>query len=206
MPTVARFLLALTLCLLSRADSQSTESALVAELVQSAGTTTGLALHLGCGRSGTPDRTAALAQRTGMLVHGLALDEAACARAQRALEASGATGRAMVECVPVGPLPYLPDLANLVVVMDADALAAKGVTHAELLRVLAPGGLLCLLKGDRWIKSVKPRPEETDDWTHIQHGPDGNMVSQDRVVQFPPGFRWLDGLPINLNRWASCRG
>ncbi len=45
-----------------------------------------------------------------------------------------------------------------------------------------------------------------DDWTHPTHGPDGNLVSNDKLVQFPLGLRWLEGVPMNFNLWASCRG
>jgi outer membrane protein assembly factor BamB len=73
-------------------------------------------------------------------------------------------------------------------------------------RITRPGGVICIKKDGRWTKSVKPRPEGMDDWKHPNHGPDGNMVSADRVVQFPVGLRWLDGVPLNFNLWAACRG
>jgi hypothetical protein len=192
--------------LTAQAFGQGREEAIVQDVLQAAGVKVGLALHLGCGREETPGLTAALAQQTSLLVHGLALDQAARVRAQKAIESKGMMGRAMVECVEVAPLPYLPDMANLVVVEDMGALTRRGMKREEVMRVLAPGGVLCERKLWRWTKTVKPRPKEMDDWTHPNHGPDGNMVSTDRVVKFPLGFRWLDGLPININRWASCRG
>ncbi|HPD13520.1 MAG TPA: PQQ-binding-like beta-propeller repeat protein [Planctomycetota bacterium] len=175
------------------------------EVLQAAMLKTGLAFHIGCGRAESPGLTAALAEQ-GLVVHGLALDEAAAARARKAIEAKNLAGRAMVECVAPKPLPYLNDLANLVVVEDLAALAAAGVTRDELLRVLAPGGKLCILEAGKWAATMKPRPQEMDDWSHPQHGPDGNMVSADKAFRFPIGFRWIDGVPMNLVRWAGVRG
>ncbi|MBM4047643.1 MAG: class I SAM-dependent methyltransferase, partial [Planctomycetes bacterium] len=202
----------LSFCWLASAFGQSgPDAALARELLQKAELRAGLVLHLGCGQKDTPGLTAALAESPSIFVHGLALDDAACARARKAIEAAGVTGRAMVECVPLNSLPYLSDLANLVVVEDPAALTKLGVTRKELLRVLAPRGSLLIhergmLTGKKWTRTVKPRPKAMDDWTHPQHGPDMNMVSSDRLVKFPLGFRWLDGLPVNVNRWAACRG
>lgn len=195
--------LALTLaCGLARGAD---EAAMAKEVFQAAGVKTGLAFHVGCGRVESPDLTAALAEQ-GLVVHGLALDEAAAGRARKAIEAKNLAGRAMVECVALPPLPYLNDLANLVVAEDLAALAAAGVTRDELLRVLAPGGKLCVLEGGKWAATLKLRPQEMDDWSHPQHGADGNMVSADKAFRFPIGFRWIDGVPMNLVRWAGVRG
>jgi len=38
---------------------------------------------------------------------------------------------------------------------------------------------------ERWIKIVKPWPEESDQWTHWLHGADGNAVARDSVVAPP---------------------
>ncbi|MBM4039130.1 MAG: hypothetical protein FJ290_11520 [Planctomycetes bacterium] len=181
------------------------DDAAAKEIVQAAGVKAGLAFHLGCGRTEAPGLTAAFAEQ-GLVVHGLALDNAAADRARKAIEAKGLAGRAMVEHLKVNTLPYLNDLANLVVVEDAAALLAAGIARVEMLRVLAPGGALCVLEGGKWTKTVKPRPKEMDDWTHPLHGPDGNMVSNDKVFRFPFGFRWIDGVPMNLVRWAGVRG
>lgn len=176
------------------------------DLVQTAGWQYGLALHLGAGSKDLPDLTADLAARTEMLVHGLAWDAEACERARAAIAARKVTGRAKVEYLAPAPLPYLSDMANLVVVDDLPAVTAHGISQAELMRVLAPGGALCVREGGTWRKTLKPRSKDMDDWTHPAHGPDGNMVSEDKVVKFPLGFRWLDGVPVNVNKWAGVRG
>jgi hypothetical protein len=176
------------------------------DLLKLAGADVGFCVHLGCGREKTADLTADLAADSRMLVHGLALDDASLERARKAIEAKDLSGRAMVEKVPVNPLPYLRDLANLVVIEDFDVLAAGGLTRAEVDRIVAPGGVVCIQKGSRWTRTVKVHPREMDDWTHPFHGADGNRVSSDRFVQFPVGLRWQDGVPMNFNLRLGGRG
>jgi len=67
----------------------------------------------------------------------------------------------------------------------ADALVtvgeATGISQAEALRVLRPGGKALL--GDKVL--VKSFPEGIDDWSHPYHGPDNNPQSKDRIAQAP---------------------
>ena len=176
------------------------------QILEVAGIKIGLCVHLGCGSKNNPALTADLAAASSLLVHGLALDDAALERARKAIETRGIAGKAMVEKMPLVHLPYLRDLANLVVIEDWPALSAQGLTTAEVERIVAPGGAVCIRKAGRWTRSVKPRPPEMDDWPQPAHGADGNRVSADRVVKFPSGLRWQDGLPMNFNMWAACRG
>ncbi|NQT88236.1 PQQ-binding-like beta-propeller repeat protein, partial [bacterium] len=197
---------ALSLAILTAVPAlAASDSATAKAILEASGVKTGLAFHLGCGRTGSAGLTAALAEQ-GLVVHGLALDQAACARARKAIDARNVAGRAMVECVPVKPLPYLDNLANLIVTEDLTELRKHGVTREEILRVLAPGGIVCSYTGGGWPVYGKARPAEMDDWTHPQHGADGNMVSADKVFQFPIGLKWIDGVPMNLVRWAGVRG
>ncbi|MCX6899805.1 MAG: PQQ-binding-like beta-propeller repeat protein [Verrucomicrobia bacterium] len=176
------------------------------QILEVAGVKAGLCVHLGCGAKNNPALTAELAAGSNFLVHGLALDDAALDRTRKAIEAKGLAGRATAEKTPINPLPYLRDLANLVVIEDWPALTTQGLTTAEVERIVAPGGVICARKAGRWSRSVKPRPPEMDDWPQPAHGPDGNRVSADRVVKFPSGLRWQDGMPMNFNMWAACRG
>lgn len=181
-------------------------------LLDLAGVKQGLCLHLGCGRAESATLTADLAAGSGMLVHGLAIDDASLERARKAIDAKGMAGRATVERAPVNPLPYLNDLARLVVVEDFAALAAAGVTKEEILRITAPNGTLLMREGGAWTKTVKPMPKEMDAWTHPQHGADGNQVSTDSALTLPVGVRWQDGLPVVLafrvgaGAWVAAGG
>ena len=185
--------------------TESVDAVAAKRILDLAGVRRGLCVHLGSGRAESPGLTAELAAGSQMLVHGLAFDDASLTRARSAVEAKGLMGRATVEKAAVPPLPYLRDLADLVVIEDFGSLAARGVTMDEVLRVVAPGGVACILKDGTWTKTVKPRPVEMDEWTHPYHGPDGNIVSTDAVVALPLGYRWLDGFPKNVTGFAATR-
>lgn len=182
------------------------DGATAKKLLQLSGQQAGVCFHLGCGQAASAGLTAALAEDGNWVVHGLALDEASLARARKAIETRGVAGRAVVAKAASAALPYLPDLANLVVVEDPSALTAPGITREEILRVLAPEGVLCVRENGKWQKTVKPRPTDMDSWPQTYHGADGNMVSIDKLVKFPIGYRWMDGLPTNIAVWSSCRG
>ena len=73
----------------------------------------------------------------------------------------------------------------------ADAVwLAPGLAHPpsqkEIMRVLHPGGV-CLASG-----SVVRKPAQTgaDEWGHPYHGPDNNVVSQDRLARLPGELRF----------------
>jgi hypothetical protein len=162
----------------------------------------GLCVHIGCGREESPGLTAHLAAASRMLVHGICWDAASCARAREAVAAAKVAGRASVENITGGALPYVSFLCNLVVVEDMKITAEQGVGRDELMRVLAPHGKLCVRENGRWTVTVKPRPAGMDDWTHPHHSADGNMVSADRLLRFPIGLRWIGGIPRSIN--ARC--
>jgi outer membrane protein assembly factor BamB len=186
-------------------EASGPEAAAAKAVLEASGVKGGLCLHLGCGRDGSAGLTAALAEGSELLVHGLALDDAALSRARAAIDSRGVAGRALAEKLSEKALPYLPDLARVVVVEDLAALAASGISKDEVLRVLAPGGALCTLEGGKWTATVKPRPKDMDEWTHPHHGPDNNLVSADRTLVFPIGYRWIEGVPMNMGGWASTR-
>jgi outer membrane protein assembly factor BamB len=83
-------------------------------------------------------------------------------------------------------LPYVDNLVNLVVAEDAG-----DVPEAELMRVLAPGGTLYANKDGRWSRTIKPRPENIDEWTHYLHDASGNPVAHDEVVGPPRHVQWV---------------
>lgn len=198
----------LVLCLACAVQPQAraNEADTAREVLKAFGRDMGLCVVLGCGKEGSAGLLAELAAQSRMLAHGLAFDANGLARARAAIEAKGLPGRAMAEHVALKPLPYVNDLVDLAVIEDPQGLAAQGVSMDEVLRVVAPEGAVCVKEGAAWKATRKPRPKEMDEWTHVRRGPDDNMVSTDRLVRFPMGLRWIDGLPKNLNRWASVRG
>jgi outer membrane protein assembly factor BamB len=180
------------------------ESATAKAVLSASGIKGGLCLHLGSGSAKAPALTAELAAGSKMLIHGLALDDAALARARKAIAAGNIAGRAMVEKLSGKKLPYLPNLARLIVVEDMAALSARGISKTEIMRVLAPGGRLCIASGGKWTSTTKPRPKTMDDWTHTRHGADGRLVSDDKAIAFPISLRWIDGTPAGRGGFGSC--
>ena len=192
------------------------DAATAKQALDAAGVRQGLCLVLGAGREASAGFAAALAADSDrLLVRAVALDDASLGRVRAAVDAKGLSGRAMAEKLPLKPLPFLNDLADIVFIEDFDALSAQGLTMAEVERVTAPLGVICIQKagvparqslgGGGWTKSVKPRPAGMDEWTHPNHGADGNIVSTDTVFHAPVGLRWMGGFPFNASGFAANR-
>ncbi|GAG16094.1 unnamed protein product, partial [marine sediment metagenome] len=130
--------------------------------------------------------TAALCADGGYLVHGLDSDAANVESAREHIRGLGLYGKVSVEQFTSDRLPYADNLVNLLVEDDL------GVSMDEAMRVLVPNGV-AYIKGVRWEKTVKPRPDEIDEWTHFLHGPDNNAVAHDSVVDVPRRMQWLGG-------------
>jgi len=176
-------LLALTAALVfpQAASAASSPEVQARQIVEATGITGGLIVHLGCG-----DGRLTTALRTGdtLLVHGLDADPANVARARACIRSTGLYGPVSVNRFDGRRLPYAENLVNLVV---AEALG--NVPMAEVLRVIAPGGVA-------WVggtKTVKPHPGNTDEWTHYLHDASGNPVAHDAVVGPPRRVQWIAG-------------
>jgi len=161
-----------------------------ATLVEQSGVAGGLLVHLGCGAEhlGTPGRwTCALRIDRRYLVHGLDGELSKVAQARDFIQQQGLYGPVSAGWVQDGRLPYADNLVNLLVVSDP-----CGVERSEMMRVVAPGGVLVIATdGDKPEIVKKPRPAEIDEWTHYLHGPDNNAVAQDTVVGPPQHFQWI---------------
>ena len=101
--------------------------------------------------------------------------------------AAGVAGQVTAAQFDGTHLPYADNLVNLVV----DSTGGK-VPQAEIMRILAPGGVY-MVGGKRM---VKPWPTDIDQWTHYLHGPDNNAVARDetrgRAAVDPVGLRAAD--------------
>ncbi|HUT09913.1 MAG TPA: class I SAM-dependent methyltransferase, partial [Thermoguttaceae bacterium] len=168
-------------------------NALAAKLTEDAGCRGGLVVHLGCGDGVL---TAALRSADSYLVHGLDVDSEKVEKARAHIRSLGVYGPVSVDAFDGKSLPYADNLVNLLV---AEELA--GVTMAEVMRVLAPGGTACILADGRWTQQVKPWPAEIDQWTHHLHDAGGNAVAADSVVGPPRHMQWTAG-----PRWARSHG
>jgi outer membrane protein assembly factor BamB len=153
------------------------------EILDTAGVRGGLIVHLGCGDGRL---TAALRAGEGFLVHGLDADVNNVAAARDRIRALGHYGEVSVEQCSGSRLPYADNMVNLLVAEDLGQ-----VPPDEALRVLVPGGVLCVKKDGRWTKTVKPVPADIDQWSHFLHGADGNAVAHDARVGPPRRMQWV---------------
>ncbi len=165
--------------------AQAPERDLARQILSAASVHGGLIVHLGCA---TGKLTAALDAGESRLIHGLDTDAANVRRARAYLRQLGLYGRISAERLDGNRLPYVDNLVNLLV---AENLG--GVTTAEALRVLVPGGVLYAMQDGRWQKTVKPRPDDIDQWTHFLHDASGNAVAHDAVVGPPGRMQWSAG-------------
>ncbi len=171
---------AAALALLSASPRQADEEA--AEILRLCGIRGGIIVHLGVGDGRL---TAALRAGESYTVHGLDADPDRVLAARRHVRGLGLYGPVSVERLAGNLLPYSDDLVNLIVVQEAGP-----VPESEMLRALAPGGTICRRTAEGWTKKVKPRPPDTDEWTHFLHDAGNNAVARDRRVGPPRSLRW----------------
>ncbi len=153
------------------------------QILEITGVKGGLIVHIGCGDG---KLTAALRASESYLVHGLDSNAQAVKAAREHIRKLGIYGPVSVEEFDGKRLPYAENMVNLVVAEDLG-----GVTMAEVMRVLAPGGVLYVKQDGRWRKTIKPRPKNTDEWTHFLHDASGNAVAHDDVVGPPRYVQWI---------------
>ncbi|MHC4398561.1 MAG: outer membrane protein assembly factor BamB family protein [Planctomycetota bacterium] len=171
----------------------------VSSIEDIAGIKGGLVVHLYCGDG---KRTADLHANGCFVVHGLDADVTA---ARKHIQSLGLNGKASVAPWTGERLPYVDNLVNLVVADDPGKLPMD-----EVMRVLAPNGV-AWIGGD---KTVKPWPNEIDQWPQHYHGADNNAVARDTVVGPPRHFQWITdpvwtrshlGMP-SINSLISANG
>jgi outer membrane protein assembly factor BamB len=158
-------------------------SALAREILSATGVKGGLVVHLGCGDGRL---TAALRANDSYLVHGLDGDARNVATAREHVRSLGLYGSVSVDQLGGERLPYIDNLVSLLVSEEL-----RGVSMAEVRRVLAPEGVAYTKIGGKWASNAKPRPEGIDEWPHFLHGADGNAVARDDVVGFPYHIQWV---------------
>ena len=159
------------------------------ELLTQSGVKGGLIVHLGCGDG---SRTVPLHVGPQYVVQGLDQDASQVAAARKFVASKSIDGAVCFDRWDGRHLPYAENLVNLIIAEDSGQ-----ATRGELMRVLAPLGVLMVWKDGDWVKTVKPWPNDIDQWTHFLHGPDGNPVANDQKVGPPRKIQWL-GNP----RWS----
>ncbi len=125
-------------------------------------------------------------------VHGLDTAAANVDKARKSLQQKRLYGDISADTFDGRRLPYIDNLVNIVYADDLGDVAMK-----EVIRVLAPGGVAIIQQEGQWTHTVKPRPDNIDEWTHFLHDASGNAVAHDDVVGPPRHLQWL-GSP----RWS----
>lgn len=120
--------------------------------------------------------------RPGSVIQCLETSDAKVADLRKRIQAAGCYGKVSVVSFDGRRLPYVGNLANLVIV-GSDSQ----VSESELQRVAAPYGTV-IAAGK---KTIKPYPEAMDEWPQHYHGPDNNAVSQDTLVGPPRRVQWI---------------
>ncbi|UCG59114.1 MAG: PQQ-binding-like beta-propeller repeat protein, partial [Phycisphaerales bacterium] len=154
-------------------------------ILDATGVKGGLIVHVGCADA---QLTAALRANDSYLVHGLDTDAEDIDRARKHIQSLGLYGKVSVDRFDGGRLPYIDNLANLIVAEDLG-----DVPMTELMRVLAPKGVAYIRRGGKWTNTVKPWPDKIDEWTHYLHDPQGTGVGRDMVVGLPRRLQWVGG-------------
>ena len=194
--------LSIVLCLLvSLHSSVAASDGLAVQILKEYKAAKGLCLTI----AGSEQLAAEIAANSNMLVHALVADENTRLKTLAAIEKNQVSGQAAVEILEGKNLMFVPNSINLIVVEDFSALSKHGIDRREVLRVLAPYGMLYTKEKGQWTKFVKQRPERMADYSHPNNLDSGNMVARDKEIAFPLGTRWIAGLPKNINSWASAR-
>jgi len=156
------------------------------QILGHAGVNGGLIVHIGCGDG---KLTAALRANNAFLVHGLDTDIDNVERAREHIHSMKFYGKVSVETWDGKQLPYIDNIVNLVVSENVGDFSMT-----EMMRVLVPEGVAYIKKEGIWTKTIKPRPEEMDEWTHYLHDPSNNAVAHDTAIGPLRHLQW-DGHP-----------
>jgi outer membrane protein assembly factor BamB len=122
----------------------------------------------------------------GGITHFLDTDPARVAQLRAVIRKRSGYGPISANVLRGQRLPYVDNLVNELIVNQP-----CGVLRQEMLRVLAPGGLLSVRNSDRLETIRKPRPAEMDDWTHFMYDASGNAVAHDQLVGPPGHLQWI---------------
>jgi len=155
-------------------------------IIKASGVKGGLVVHIGCGDG---KLTAALRAGNSYLVHGVDTDAKNVAAARKHVLAAGLAGKVTISRFDGKRLPCIDNIASLVVIENP-----ASVSTDEIMRILSPRGVAFNIKPDgKFTKTVKPVPDDIDEWTHYMHDASGNAVADDAQVGPPRHLQWQVG-------------
>lgn len=152
------------------------------EIAALAGFHGGLVIQVGCddGRL-----TAALRMAENCAVQGVDTNDQRVDAAREVIRELGCYGPVSVIGWDGRKLPYVDNLATLVVCENPVAVPA-----GELMRVVRPFGAVVVKQEGKWSATIKPQTPGTDQWEQHYHGADNNAVAEDTVVGPPRRYQW----------------
>jgi len=153
------------------------------QIIDATGIQGGLIVHIGCGNGRL---TAALRAGDSYIVQGLDADARYVQNARQHLQSLNLYGKVSVRHWESERLPYIDNLVNLIVSEQLGRISMN-----EVMRALVPGGVAYIRNDGQWTKTIKPLPEELDQWTHYLHDASGNAVAHDSVIGPPRRMQWV---------------
>ena len=159
-----------------------------ATLVEQSGVQGGVIVHLGCGDAAFTEQ---LLVNDRYHVQGLDTDSDKVKGARERLVKADRYGDLSIDRWDGEQLPYVDNFVNLIVAEKPEQVSEK-----ELMRVLAPNGVLMMKRQDKWQKTVKPWPAE---WMT------GPITSTVPTAILPAMTRWSHR-PSDCNGWAGRAG
>ncbi len=174
------------------------------EILKEYGRKKGLCVVLGAGSNGNGDLCYQLAAKSDMIIHGIATTLQTKHKARGFAEKNNLIGQIQIEQIELNPLPYVDNLINLLIIEDISIL--EKIDKKEIQRVVAPYGLIFKKEKGKWEFNSKKRLKSYGTWLHPSGDYGWNRTTTDEHIVSNPGVHWQDGLPINFNGWAACRG
>lgn len=177
------------------------------EILKDCGVKGGLIVHVGCGDG---KLTAALRVNDSYVVHGLDRRPENVARARNYIRSLSLYGPVSVGHWKGKSLPYTDNLVNLLI-----CDRPLSIPMSEVMRVLCPHGVAYTMEDGKWVRKVKPLPDDIDEWTHYLHGANNNAVAMDTRVGPPRHLQWKsdpmwcrshNGVPSSVALVLSARG
>jgi len=155
-------------------------------ILNASGVRGGLVVVIGCARVELP---AELRAGDSYLVRALDSDTARVSAVRAHLAKKGLYGPAAAARLTGSQLPYVDSLVNLIVV----ASDTPKIPTDEMMRALAPLGVIADIRTGKVEITRKPWPAQLDEWTHYLHDASNNAVSKDTQIAPPRGLRWTAG-------------
>jgi outer membrane protein assembly factor BamB len=134
------------------------------------------------------DDAAALSKDGAFLVHVLLTDEDEFDKAQSDIAAKSLAGKVTASRFDGTALPLVDRVVNVLVAGES-----KKIARSELMRVLAPRGVLLRKRKGKWETTRKPVPTTIDDWTHNLYNAGNTAVSDDKEAGALRHMQWTGG-------------